>query len=310
MRYYNLLLLLALTSIFYSCEEDFTADAEFRERFAINCVLADDTTFQAATILRTYRESNSEDRNISPYIIKGAEVHIWHNDTVYTMRDTVLRMEDGSDRDFYVNYDLALTPGQPLELEALLPNGLLLFSETEVPPVNKMFFSSYHETIPSSRNDEFLYYEWNEPENLIYDPELIVYYYNQGDTTVKTVEIPLLYTDVNGVHTPVYPSPSGINSAKYQMEALIETLQALENGGNEKIEVSISHAVFTLTVYDHPLGTYYSSVAQFSDRFTVNLDEPDFSNIQGGYGIFGTYAHKQIEAHFTVKFLSSIGLFN
>ena len=62
-----------------------------------------------------------------------------------------------------------------------------------------------------------------------------------------------------------------------------------------------------LIIYDEYLSNYYSSIQQGLDGFTVKLDNPDYSNIKGGLGIFGSYIKKDYTIGFKPSFLQSVG---
>lgn len=49
-------------------------------------------------------------------------------------------------------------------------------------------------------------------------------------------------------------------------------------------------ALFVLLQADRHLFTYYAYANSFDDRFTIRLDQPDYSNVQGALGIFGGMA--------------------
>lgn len=53
--------------------------------------------------------------------------------------------------------------------------------------------------------------------------------------------------------------------------------------------VRFKRAVFYLIQFDENWYKYYAAVNLFQDRLGVRLDPPDYSNIQGGYGLFGSF---------------------
>ena len=62
-----------------------------------------------------------------------------------------------------------------------------------------------------------------------------------------------------------------------------------------------------LIVYDPNLSTYYSSMQEATDGFTVRLDQPDYSNVTGGFGIFGSYVRTELKVKFTKEYLKTFG---
>jgi hypothetical protein len=54
---------------------------------------------------------------------------------------------------------------------------------------------------------------------------------------------------------------------------------------------------------DRNLSAYYSSVAKIGDSFSLRLDEVDFSNIEGGFGIFGSLNVQKLVMFFREGYL-------
>jgi len=52
--------------------------------------------------------------------------------------------------------------------------------------------------------------------------------------------------------------------------------------------VTFQQAVFYLIQFDEALYNYYGVANISRDKYSVRIDEPDFSNIQGGVGVFGS----------------------
>ena len=78
------------------------------------------------------------------------------------------------------------------------------------------------------------------------------------------------------------------------------------NNPNKK-SYSVVEMQITVITYDKNLASYYSSLQEGVDGFTVKLDQPDFSNIKGGYGIFGSYVKRTWVLKFTKEYLKQFG---
>ena len=63
-----------------------------------------------------------------------------------------------------------------------------------------------------------------------------------------------------------------------------------------------------IKVFDKNLSTYYLSSGRLFDNYSVRLDTKDFSNISGGYGIFGSFIVQKISVLFSDEYLSIFGL--
>jgi hypothetical protein len=58
-----------------------------------------------------------------------------------------------------------------------------------------------------------------------------------------------------------------------------------ESRGND---IKFSRAVFYLIQFDRPLWSYWNASNGFHDRYTIRVDDPDYTNITGGVGVFGS----------------------
>ena len=66
-------------------------------------------------------------------------------------------------------------------------------------------------------------------------------------------------------------------------------MQDIAKGDPEKENYFIKNAEFDVIILDDNLAPYYFSIQTFLDGFTVILDQQDYSNIEGGYGVFGSF---------------------
>ena len=52
------LLFILLVGLLISCEENFEPFGDIKEKYALNCIIRGDTTFQIASLTRTYANEN------------------------------------------------------------------------------------------------------------------------------------------------------------------------------------------------------------------------------------------------------------
>ena len=93
------------------------------------------------------------------------------------------------------------------------------------------------------------------------------------------------------------------------MDVVTKFMQNISAGDNNKSNYSVEiKPKVEVLVMDEALSRYYSSTSQSLNDLTVRLDENDYTNIEGGYGIFGTYITKQYTAiSFIATYLESFG---
>jgi len=312
-KYVMLLIITSLAMVNYSCKNTFDPNAPFRERYVLNSILRSDTTLQIVTLSRSYEPAdgfNPSTNNQDPAVI-GAQVNIWYKDTLYPLRDTTfVRIDSSRYKDsvhcYYVN-NLMPEENQYVDIEALLPDGRLLKSSTRLPEVSsyKFFDNNSDQTIPPTGKD-YIYVSWASQANIIYSPRVYIIYYPAGSTEQKEWMLPLFFVDDNGKQVPVFTNQSNSNFVSVSMGTINDYLNQIPQGGNKK-NYTIAGLKIEVLVYDANLSTYYLSLQTGLDAFTVKLDSPDFSNVQGGYGIFASYVKADFNLKFTYNYLKAMG---
>jgi hypothetical protein len=75
----------------------------------------------------------------------------------------------------------------------------------------------------------------------------------------------------------------GVVFPGWAYRGVLSQLRSIYGGTNLRFR----NAVFTLTQVNFALYAYYSTANAFFGAATLRLDEPDYSNIEGGLGVFG-----------------------
>lgn len=307
-----MVLIIASGLITFSCKDDFELEAQFKPRNVLSCVLRPDTTLQVVLLSTSYQGEglNPYAHTESPLIV-GADVKMWYESKVYQFRDTTLTRADTSRYDtpvtVYYNDDFKPDEGGLVEIEALLSNGLLLSSYTEIPNVSGVSFALSDTLVPPFYGGKYVEFNWTNIGELIYDPKLVVVYYNRVDHQRYEKELPISYSEIAGALTPVFPVASVNTSMVYEMDAINSGMEEIAGDNPVKTDYSVTKMFFRVMVYDRNLSAYYSSVQQFLDGFTVKLDQADFTNVSGGFGVFGSYNIKEYQVEMTEEWVSSFG---
>jgi len=312
-NYFLILILFTLAFLNFSCDESINPNAPFRERYILNGIMRGDTTYQVVTLTHSYQPDGLDPLEYTDDpAIRNAEVNIYYDNKLYHMRDTTIVRENTSHYNdslrFYYNTELRPGPNQVIEIDALLPNGLLLQAESFTPNVQNIGFFEYEsdKIIPPSFGTR-LTIKWQDLGKVLYDPKLLIHYYVKGDTLLKSKEVPLFYYNESGSLKGFFPSPFKNNSLFLELETIQQVLSEIPQNGKPKSEYTIVNLEMQLMVYDKYLSTYYSSVRQGVDGFTIKLDNPDYSNIKNGFGIFGSYIKTTYKLTFTKSYLNSLG---
>lgn len=317
MKRFFQIIILVLPALFYSCDVPLNPNAPFRQRYALTGIMRNDTSVQIITLTKSYQPTgglNPLTNTTDPAVI-GAEVNMWYRDTLYELRDTTIVRNDTSQyKDsvhcYYVN-NLQPQPGEYIDIEAVLPNGLLLQSTTKLPDAQSYgFFNAEDDrTIPPADGRNYIFIGWKQFPDILYQPKVVITYYVKGSTVQQEKEVPLYYDNINGVTNPIYPTQTKVNSFSISLETINRALNEIPQGNNDKLQYTIANIDVKMIVYDENLTTYYSSLQTGVDAFTVRLDQPDFSNIIGSFGIFGSYVRTDFYIKFTAEYLKALGYY-
>jgi len=118
------LLFISIWITFSSCEENFSPAVDYRQTYALSCIIRGDTTLQVATLFSSYDLESGDPYQNHAY--DGAEIRLWYKDTVYWFKDSLIsypRYSDSVLKFYYLDNFRPLGNGEPLEIEAMLKNG-------------------------------------------------------------------------------------------------------------------------------------------------------------------------------------------
>jgi len=308
----RILAMLALAAIstlsFPSCDESINPKSPFKERYILNFIIRGDTTFQVATLSHSYDVDG-----VDPYVnkidpaITDADVKIWYNGEVYTLRDTVIARTDTSRYNTSVCYYYLknFTPGtkKEISIKAQLNNGKALTAQTILPA--DIEIDSSDRIIPVSYKDQFSLVWKKLDEEVFYFLRFRIYY--KKNSVFNVVEVPLTYKYVNGQPNPVYPGITKNTFFTYEKAALDTIMKKMSEGDNKKSNYEIMRAEYEVIILDKSLSDYYSSVHGYMDNFSVRTDITDYTNITGGYGIFASYRKQILNASLKEEYILSFG---
>ena len=320
MRIFNLLLLLTIMiSLFSSCEEDVLIKGEFREKYILNSVVDGNDSTQIVSILE-----NFDVEGIDPSVytgntfVGGADVRMWYRDTIYILRDTIITGTDLRGNTVVMNlyYTDVFMPayGERIDIEALMPDGRRLNSFTNVPervtfPLSSVAVNDPLRNLPGSYSENFNIF-WNSAnQNQFYRPKFKIVYdkYYAYDDTRRTFEVPIDYVERDGAELPVLARVTQDMGGYFTMDALDKAMQKLSEGSPIKGEFRIFYLNVEVTIMDQFLAAYYSSVGNLEDEYSISLDKTDYTNVDGGFGIFGSLIKQNFTIYFEPSYIQSFG---
>lgn len=305
MKFVTKLLFIILLLLFTSCEEDFNLKTDYKPKYALNCIIRADTTYHTATLLKSYDVDGFDpyEYNDDPFI-SGADIRIWQGNNVYFFRDTTVPRTDTSRFNFLQKYyyiqNFKTVSNDFLEIKAILDNGKVLKGVTRIP--KNMSLDSSSTRILRPGQDEFRVY-WIS--NNIYGRFMLRLRlnYSRGNGPTESIDIPVRYDG----DTPVYPVITKNSGAAFNWDAFERTLRKISDGEENKQQFTIYGVLAEILIFDENLSKYYANMHGYLDDYTVRVDQNDFSNIEGGFGIFGSYIKQKRGIQIDQDYIISLG---
>ena len=315
MKSFKVILFILIGFVFISCEEDFNPYGDYFERFAFTCVLKSDQNYQTATLFRSYRPDGYDPSTYTedPSVI-GADIRVWYNDSVFVFRDSSVARVDTSRYktpfSFYYNNKFTVGSRKSIELEVLLPNGKRLRSTSVTP--GQIIFNDQSDVLIPAGGKTFVQVIWNQlDDGTFFAPRMAIRYKQNinGEIVEKTKDVPYRYVNQGNSQVPVYPAPSASATIVYDLSAITKALEEISAGDPNKQNYSVlQKIIFTVAAFDLPTSKYVSSTGGNIDDLTVNVDVADYTNIEGGFGLFGSYSKKNYtRLRFMEDYIESFG---
>ncbi|GAB4290037.1 MAG: hypothetical protein Kow0098_08320 [Ignavibacteriaceae bacterium] len=298
-----------------SCDDSFNPKTDFQQEYVLYCILDGDTTFQFATLNGTFDVSNFDPASFDGNTeVRNAVIRIETDSSEIILKDTTILLNNKEVNLYYTN-EFKPDDNQEVNITAELPNGIRLLSSTTTPRAKNLTFSPagiFTNYFVSSENDGLtLYWEISDfpSERVLYLPDLTVRYFKkEGNvTTEKIKKVPLQYFENNGELIPFYPVVITSNSIHFTQNVLSQALYEISEGDTNKFNYYIESFYFDLYILDNNLAPYYLTTQTFLDGFTVFVDNISYSNIEGGYGVFGSFFTRSLKISVDPSFLDEFG---
>jgi hypothetical protein len=289
------ILLLALGAV--ACNQPFTPDAPGSSRLVMYGVLNTEQGTQYVRLLTTY----PTDPGAPP---RDATVRLKAPGGVIQLRDTLVNYVSPSGAaemiPVYVANNVSVSSGRTYALEATTPSGLSARATTTALPLPELYIKSAGALTKGgiapialaasfgSLTGAWEMHFWIEFYALI-----------DGGWELRREEVPISqYYDNAGKLVKAYsrlsPVPSWANAnvplvVEYEASIYLSTrLRIMQT--YTAADVVFMYAVFSLTQVDDALYSYYYIANGIEDRTSIRLDAPEFTNVIGGMGIFGSSA--------------------
>ena len=309
--------------ILVSCSEDFNVNAPYENEYVLNCILRNDSDIQYAVISQNKITENgiAPTTNITEQYIQGADIKIFYNDSVFVMRDTTILLNDSGNFipvNCYYTKKLMIAPDKVITISATLLDGRIIKSTVKVPQIAFSDFSTIFPQAFQSGYATIPNYDWSwvgdgeEVTDIINLPQLVIYYKKSegGKYISKSITVPLvLYyvSDEQGNLSPVYVDFSFDTFCSTSLKEVNSAMQEISGDDPYKGNYIINKVCFNVISLDPDLSRFYSAYKTYSADFTIKLRQTDYSNIEGGRGIFGAYYIFSQELSINSDYITSFG---
>ena len=296
--------------MFLSCEDSFDPFKESEKEFILNCVLKGNQSLQSAYLGESYFvEDFSPESDTGNHTLQNSFVRIWFNDSVKVFSDTLVQSEKNAKNiTVYKNDNFNLIPETEYEIEAVYNNGRKLHGITKTPKKVKFQTSSDKLLPPETRN--YVRVSWDSENEELYTAARYAFVYFKNTNGVQTRHIKAVPQEVvteNGNTTDFFPEPSYAKSLTVKMNAFDKALAEISEGDPDKENYIILGFILEILIYDRNLTSYYAAKTELSEGFAVTVNETDFTNIEGGKGIFGSFIKQNFSIKFTHDYIRNFG---
>jgi len=315
-RLQRLILLLSFLAL-TSCDQSFNPKGEFDNTLAVYCVLSTDSDTTIVRVFRTY-----DPPGFDPYAwttdpsVTDAVVSLFKEDTAYAVRDTLLTRTDTSRYQSpitaFVAQPFPVEFGKKYSLTVNSPTVGFLSGEVTVPSQAYMaIVNPYALDNPGQHNKE-------QAQIQIRLSQFTRGYLLRGFLEYDLLEgaqwiphrkeVPVGWQTIDNGGNPLYPiypalkrrqsSETGDGyedsySNSFPVVAFTITaseLHAIYGSAN----LRITRAVFVLNQVELNFYNYYNIANGFRDKNSIRLDEPGYTNIHGGEGVFGAFTVEEV----------------
>lgn len=288
------------------CETDFDPRGAFLDRLVVYAVLTPINQEHYVRLSSTYDPPGFNPLDFVQNIqVSTATVSIAVDTTVIALRDTVVSRDDlGRYTDSisaFVASPLTIQRGKNYILTVNSPTYGVLIGSTLVPKAGQIEIdndSRFSLTSPAAATRDILIsaipYASAEGHMVRVFIEYELPVANPG--VIVTAEVPLEITDYRDctTYSAAYPRARRreLNSSREIWRFALENyrrilIRILKE--NEGMIIAFKRIYVELVQTDEHLYKYYSVVNGFQDQFSIRVDQPNYTNIQRGLGVFGSF---------------------
>ncbi|MBI2620127.1 MAG: DUF4249 family protein [Ignavibacteriales bacterium] len=301
---YFILAGLALTTL--GCETDFNPKGPFLDRIVLYSVLTPASNRQIVRLETTYNPPGFNPlEHTSTRQIMNAQVSVSWDSSVVVLRDTLIQRNDGARyRDSikaFVASPLTAFRGKTYAIAVIAPTYGTLTAATTVPgngTVDVALSGRVILTNPISFREDIQAIAFVSSLAEGHRVQMYVEYEIASATPVIVAmeEVPIVIENQRDCLTfdAVYPilrrrtRADGQESWEFPHQNYVAILRKILKM-HEGQMVNFRRVVLVLVQADRHLYRYSSLVNGFQDEFSIRVDQPNYTNVEGGLGLFGSF---------------------
>ncbi len=295
------------------CDDSFTPIINYKDNLVVYSVLSTTSDTQYVRVYTTYNPPNYDPFSASYYTpVTDAQVVLTDNIGLsVTFRDTMLQAWDstryGARIRAHVQYPIVPVRGRTYTLRVMSPTVGTATATATMPAAATLLLDNY----PMLRFPQL----YDPSEQIVMSLTLstatkgfVMRFYIDyevaapvpGGWLPQRVEVPRVIIRAQSIDTldATYPtlqirastSEYSIERAAFGLSVYKGTLGLLWRKYEKPGFIRMKQVVFHLYQVETNFFNYYNVANGFRDQFSVRSDEPDFSNIRGGVGLFGAFA--------------------
>lgn len=288
------------------CDQTLQPDAPFEKRLVVYAILTNRGDTQFARVYTSYpSEGDTPGADSARYGMLDANLTIRQGSNVYQFRDTLVLSDSISGRAVWIRSRVVhgLTPSERLPYDLVVSSPSLGTARSSlvylapgrltVANAESLFLPSAVDRFPVAVNlsaDAAAYIvrftvEYEALTGGLWQPGRLEVPLDR-ETSVGTAPGNYIYPSLMArgqLSDVALEGRGGVVFPGWAYRGVLSQLRNTYGGTNLRFR----NAVFTLTQVNFPLYAYYSTANAFFGAATLRLDEPDYSNIQWGLGVFG-----------------------
>lgn len=317
----DIFIIILLNITILSCKDDLDPFGETNDKYVLNCIIRSDTSYQTLTLTKSYSALNYDPySNTSDPAIKGAVIRLWEGNLKVTFfTDTTITRDASSlyKTPYTIYHARGLQPGQNsvLNIEAILPDGTMLTAAATTPVTPgflKLGDGGQGDTILPPVDKDYIMAQWRSTsagkEDLFLPKVYIVYKVPENGTEVRKIKlIPESYFTYKGTEYPKYPIVSNVPWVKIDMAVINRCMAEIAGDDTDKEKYKIYSIRVDVLSLDKDMSAYYNAGNKNKDPYSIKVSETDYTNINGGLGIFGVTCFCSTVIDITGAYVRSFG---